>query len=239
MIPGLVHSAGAVFPRAMDATNPYAPPPMPAVPATDDISRQLQGLQYPLTLSFKILALASQATVTDANGRVVLYTKQRLLKFKEHVEIWTDNSQGTRLAEIKANKVIDWSARYFFTDARGAQIGSVGRRGWRSLWKAHYEVFNPGDSTTDFSIHEENAWIKVADSIVGDIPILGMFSGYFLHPSYLASRSSGAPAMRMTKQPAFWEGRFKIEKLADLTPREELNLFLSFLMMMLLERRRG
>jgi hypothetical protein len=154
----------------MEATNPYAPPPIPVIPATDDISRQLQGLQYPLTLSFKILALASQATVTDANGRTVLYTKQRLLKFKEHVEIWTDNSQGTRLAEIKANKVIDWSARYFFTDAQGSQIGSVGRRGWRSIWKAHYEVFNPGDSAADFSIHEENAWIKVADSIVGDIP---------------------------------------------------------------------
>lgn len=223
----------------MDTANPYAPPPVPAFPATDDIARQLQGIQYPLTLSFKILALASQATVTDATGRTVLYTKQKLLKFKEHVEIWTDKSQGTRLAEIKANKVIDWSARYFFTDAKGAAIGSVGRRGWRSLWKAHYEVFNPGDNAPDFSIHEENAWIKVADAIIGDLPVIGMFSGYFLHPSYLASRADGTPAMRLTKQPAFWEGRFQIDKLADLTPREELNLFLSFLMLNLLERRRG
>ena len=223
----------------MDATNPYAPPAIPAIPAHDDISRQLQGLQYPLTLSFKILALASQATVTDANGRTVLYTKQKLLKFKEHVEIWTDKSQATRLAEIKANKVIDWSARYLFTDTQGAPIGSVGRRGWRSLWKAHYESFNPGDETPDFSIHEGNPWIKVADSIIGDIPLVGMFSGYFLHPSYQASRRDGTPAMRLTKQPAFWEGRFQIEKTADLTPREELNLFLSFLMLILLERRRG
>ena len=52
----------------MDPSNPYAPPSMPSFPAEDDISRQLQGLQYPLTLSFKILALASQATVTDAPG---------------------------------------------------------------------------------------------------------------------------------------------------------------------------
>ena len=223
----------------MSANNPYSPPAIPAMPANDDISRQLQGLQYPLTLSFKILALASQATVTDANGRTVLYTKQKLLKFKEHVEIWTDKSQSTRLADIKANKVIDWSARYFFTDTTGAAIGSVGRRGWRSLWKAHYESFSPGDDSPDFSIHEGNPWIKVADSIIGDIPIVGMFSGYFLHPSYQASRADGVPAMRLTKQPAFWEGRFQIEKTADLTPREELNLFLSFLMLVLLERRRG
>jgi hypothetical protein len=222
-----------------DSSNPYSPPPIPVMPATDDISRQLQGLQYPLTLSFKILALASQANVTDATGRTVLFTKQKLLKFKEHVEIWTDKSQATRLADIKANKLIDWSARYFFTDARGTAVGSVGRRGWRSLWKAHYEVFNPGDENPDFSIHEENPWVKVADSILGDLPILGLFTGYFLHPSYLATRADGTPAMRLIKEPAFWEGRFRIEKSGNLTPREELNLFLSFLMLILLERRRG
>lgn len=223
----------------MDQSNPYAPPSFPSMPATDDISRQLQGLQYPLTLSFKILALASQATVTDATGRTVLYTKQKLLKFREHVEIWTDKSQGTRLAEIKANKVIDWSARYQFTDALGTPIGSVGRRGWRSLWKAHYETFNPGDEISDFSIKEENPWSKVGDAIFGDIPILGMFTGYLFHPKYSATRSNGTPAMLLTKQAAFWEGRFLIEKTGEMTPREELNLFLSFLMLVMLERRRG
>ncbi len=222
-----------------DPVNPYQPPAMPTVPATDELSRQLQGIRYPLTLSFKILALASQATVTDADGRVILYTRQKLLKFKEHVEIWTDKSQATRLADIRANKVIDWSARYFFTDAQGVAIGSVGRRGWRSLWKAHYESFNPGDDVPDFALQEENAWVKVADSIIGDLPVIGMFSGYFLHPSYLATRSDGTPAMRLSKQPAFWEGRFRIEKLVNLAPREEMNLFLAFLMLVLLERRRG
>lgn len=223
----------------MDHSNPYSPPLLSSIPATDDLSRQLQGIQYPLTLSFKILALASRATVTDATGRTVLYTKQKLFKFREHVEIWTDQSQGTRLAEIKANKVIDWSARYFSTDAQGVEIGSVGRRGWRSIWKAHYETFNPGDNVPDFSIQEENVWTKVADSFFSEIPIVGMFSGYLFHPSFLATRADGAPAMRMTKQPAFWEGRFQIEKLSEMTPREELNLFLSFMMLVLLERRRG
>ena len=212
---------------------------MPLVPATDDISRQLQAIEYPLTLSFKVLALASQATVTDAAGRTVLYTKQKMFKFREHVEIWTDPSQGTRLAEIKSNKVIDWSARYFSTDAQGGEIGSVGRRGWRSMWKAHYETFNPGDSSPDFSIKEENAWTKVADSFLSEIPIIGMFSGYFLHPSYLATRANGNPAMRMTKQAAFWEGRFRLDKLGEMTAREELNLFLSFMMLVMLERQRG
>jgi hypothetical protein len=221
--------------------NPYAPPASSIAPPLpkDNIARQIEGIQYPLMLSFKIIALASQATVTDANGRVVLHTKQKLLKFREHVEIFTDNSRATLLAEIKANKVIDWSARYFATDAHGQAIGSVGRRGWRSMWKAHYETFNPGDDQPDFSIREENPGAKLADSILSGIPLVGMLSGYFCHPRYAATRTDGTPAMRLTKQPAFWEGRFQIDKLGDLNPREELNLFLSFLMLVLLERSRG
>ena len=226
----------------MEETNPYAPPAMPSAPPplpADEISKQLQGLQYPLTLTFKIFALASQATVTDANGRVVLYTKQKLFKFREHVEIFTDKTQATKLADIRTKKIIDWSARYVSTAANGSEIGSVGRRGWRSIWKAHYEVFNPGDNAHDFTIQEENAWAKVMDSLLGEIPLLGLLTGFFFHPRYLAARTSGEPAMRLTKQAAFLEGRFLLEKLGPLSPREELNLFLSFMMLVLLERRRG
>jgi hypothetical protein len=118
-------------------------------------------------------------------------------------------------------------------------IGSVGRRGWRSLWRAHYETFDAGANHPDFSIHEENAGAKVMDSLLGGVPVLGLFSGYFFHPRYLASRSDGRPAMRLTKLSAFFEGRFRIEQLGELTPREELNLFSSFLMLVMLERRRG
>lgn len=209
------------------------------IPATDDISRQLSGIQYPLQLSFKILALASQASVTDASGKTVLYTKQKMFKFREHVEIFTDNTQATRLAEIKADKVIDWSARYSSTDASGQPIGSVGRKGWRSLWRSHYEVFNPGDADPDFSIHEENPGAKVMDSLLGEIPIIGMATGYLFHPRYLASRTNGQPAMRLEKKAAFFEGRFEITKVGEMTPREELNLILSFMMLVMLERRRG
>ncbi len=218
----------------------YAPPATPvAAQENDEIAKRLEGIQYPLKMSFKVIALTKQATVTDATGRVVLYTKQKFFKFREHVEIFTDKSRSTRLADIRANKVIDWSARYFSTDAQGSEIGSVGRRGWRSIWRAHYEIFNPGDEKADFSIREENPMSKVVDSVVGEIPVIGMATGYLFHPRYLATRAEGNPTMRLTKKAAFWEGRFQLDKLDEVTPREELNLFLSFLMMVLLERKRG
>ena len=107
------------------------------------------------------------------------------------------------------------------------------------MWRAHYEVFNPGDETPDFSIREENAAAKFFDGILGEIPIIGMLTGYLFHPRYAATKSSGEVMMRMTKQAAFWEGKFIIEKPGELTEREELNLIMSYLMMVLLERKRG
>lgn len=196
-------------------------------------------MNFPLDLRFKILAIAPQATVTDASGQQICYLKQKLFRFREKVEIYTDSSRSTLVATITANKVLDWSARYTFHDAQGNEIGSVGRQGMRSLWKAHYDVFNPGDEVPDFQIREENPWAKVMDSVFGEIPILGFLTGFLFHPSYLASRSNGTAAIRLKKVPAFLEGKFTITKLSEVSAREEMNLLLSYLMVNLLERRRG
>jgi hypothetical protein len=177
--------------------------------------------------------------VVDATGRSVIHVRQKLLKFKEHVEIFTDASRSTKLAEIKANKIIDWSARYNFKDAWGGEVGSVGRKGWRSLWRAHYDIFNPGDAVPDFSIREENPFSKVMDGIFGQLPVIGLLTVWLFHPRYLATRTNGAPAMRLVKKPAFWQGKFDIEQAGPMTPRETMNLLLSFVMLTLLERRRG
>lgn len=197
-------------------------------------------MKYPLQLSFKLIALAPQVTITDASGEQICYVKQKLFKLKEHVQIFTDKTRSKPLADIKANKVLDWSARYTFTSPDQKVLGSVGRKGMRSLFKAHYETFVGPDESHDFDIQEENALAKVGDSIFGSIPIIGFFAGYLFHPKYLASRAGGTPAMRLTKQPALWEGRFIMEKLDDsLTSEEELSLMFSYLMLVMLERSRG
>lgn len=196
-------------------------------------------MNFPLELRFKIIAVAPQAIVTDADGNTICYLKQKLLRLREKVEVFSDEKRTNLVATISANKILDWSARYTFHDAEGNEIGSVGRRGARSLWRAHYDIFNPGDTKADFEIREENPWTKVLDSILEGIPVLGFFTGLMLHPAYLASRTDGTPAVRLQKQAAFLEGKFTITKQTDLSANEELNILLSFLMVNLLERRRG
>lgn len=195
-------------------------------------------MNYPINLTFKLLALASQIYVNDANGALLGYVKQKMFKLKEDINIFADESQTHVLYNIKADRVLDFSARYTFRDGAGNVIGSIKRQGMRSIWKANYEVANAADQVV-YVIHEENAWIKVVDALVGELPIVGMFTGYLFNPAYLMERGPGNVIARLAKQPAFFEGKFQITPKEQIASQEEPLVLLSFLTMTLLERRRG
>jgi uncharacterized protein YxjI len=194
-------------------------------------------MNFPLDLSFKKVALNPQVKVSDASGQVMLYTKQKAFKLKEAVTIFADVEQTRPLYTINADRVLDFNAKYNIADAAGRHIGAVARKGRKSLWRAEYEVLDGGGPP--LTIREENGWVKVADALFGELPIAGIFSGYVFNPSYLMTNASGAPLMRLSKQPAFMQGKFRIEKLGVMSESEETRAVLSFLMMVLLERRRG
>ena len=194
---------------------------------------------FPLDLRFKILALASQISVTDARGQVICYVKQKMFKLKEAVTVFSDASQTTPLFKIAADRIIDISAQYRIEDMQGTELGVVQRHGMRSFWRAHYEVRQGG--TLAFTLREENAWIKVADHFFGQLPIVGILSGYLFHPAYLLTRGSesGQVVLRVEKRPALFEGVYRIEQKSAATEDEQRLGLLSILMMALLERQRG
>ncbi len=195
-------------------------------------------MKFPLDLTFKVVALAPQVTVTDMEGKTVCYVRQKMMRLKESVDVYTQKKDGEKICEIRANKVIDFSATYHFLDNSGRTFGAVQRKGMRSLWKAHYEILDPTNPI--MLIREENPWIKVVDSLVGEIPVIGIASGFLFHPSYLVSRmASQTPLVRITKAPALFESKFHIEKLSEFDQQDETRIVISTLMMVLLERDRG
>lgn len=195
-------------------------------------------MNYPITLTFKLLALASQIYVRDADGNLLGYVKQKLLKLKEDVNVFADENQTRLLYNIKADRVIDFSAKYNFTDAQGRFLGSIKRQGMRSIFKTHYIISDANDQPV-MEIHEENAWIKVIDAVIGEIPVVGMFTGYLFNPAYIVSKNGGAAIARLQKQPAFFEGKFELTSQAPMAESEEVAVYLGVLMMTLLERARG
>ena len=190
-------------------------------------------LNYPLTLSFKVIAFNPQVRVTDSSGNLVLYVKQKALALKEDVKIFSDDGQKNQLYQLKANKIIDFSAQYNITTPSGGALGSVKRQGMASLWKATYNIVDAAGAEAGL-IHEENTWLKVLDGLVSDIPFVGMF----INPAYLVEYR-GSTVLYLKKQPAMLEGRFTVEKRGDFSDADEGLLMSSVIMTMMLERSRG
>lgn len=201
--------------------------------------------QYPLNLRFKLIALAPRITITDASGTEQLFVNQKILNLKEDVRIYNNSKKEREVYRIQANRIIDFSATYKFVhSANNAPIGSVKRKGMRSLWRATYFSDNPNGQTTHH-MKEDNPWVKIGDALLSEVPIVGLFTGYFMNPSYTAYRGAdreneSQPVMKLVKTPAFFESTYSIE-LANpsVSADEEIQLLLSLMMLVQLERRRG
>ena len=195
-------------------------------------------MNFPLVARFKVLAIASQISVTDASGTLIYYVRQKAFKLKEAVTVFRDEAQTQPVFKVEADRILDVSARYRIEAAGGAEIGVLQRHGMRSFWRTHYDIERGGHAA--LTIHEENPWIKVLDGLFGSIPILEFFSGYVFHPAYLVSPGPDSPAvLRIVKKPALLEGRFEIQRLGHLDEVTTELALVSVLMMLLLERSRG
>lgn len=201
--------------------------------------KTMQNIQFPLDLTFKVTTLSNDFIATNAEGRTVAYVRSKLFKLKEDIQVFSDESRTQLNYTIKANKWLDFSASYMFSDAQGNDLGMIARKGWASLWKAHYEILD-NNKQLEFTLREDNAWVKVWDALLCEIPLLGAFSGYFFNPSYsVINPATGLPVAQLKKQKSFFGRRFTITKLQDIDENEQVRVLLGCMMMILLERRRG
>jgi hypothetical protein len=196
-----------------------------------------QRLRFPLQMTFKLLAFAPQFLVKDAHGQPVAYVRQKLFKLKEAITVFTDEAQDQPLYQIKADRVIDFSPLYHFTDPQGLALGGIKRHGMRSMWKAGFDVLD--HDVTHFSINEKSVMTRFLDGLFGQIPLIGLLSGYLFHPAYQVTRPDGTLVAELTKQPALFEGRFAAEQMAPVNEREEQQLLLALVTVLLLENARG
>jgi len=198
----------------------------------------MQHIQYPIKFSFKITTLSNDFTAIDATGATVAYVRQKMFKLKEAITVYSDTSKSDILFTIKANKWLDWSAAYAMFDANGTEIGKIARKGWKSMWKAEYEIIDQ-NGKQQYKVQEASAWTRIADSLVGEIPVVGFFTGYMFHPTYNVTDTNGDIVAKLKKKPSFFGKEFTVEKLSEIDPDDKERVMLGLMMMILLERRRS
>ena len=200
---------------------------------------KIKDFQYPLEFEFKIGTLSNDFTAKDATGKTLVYVRQKMFKLKEAIQVFATEKKEEVLFTINADRIIDFNACYTFKDDEGDVIGQIGRKGAKSLLKAHYEIYDD-NKEPEFIIQEENPWAKFWDALLGEVPILSMFTGYMFNPRYAVKRTKdGETIIRLSKEKSFFGRRFKVDKIGTLEDGEDERIVLGLMMMSLLERRRG
>ena len=196
-------------------------------------------MRYPLELKFKIAAISSQIYVTDADGNQIFYVKQKLFKFKENIEIFSDDSKTQKVYNVKADRIIDFSPELTLSDANNNPLGSVKRHGRKSIWRSTYDI-NIG-SQLQLKVTETNPWAKLLDQLLAQIPFLGILSAYIFHPHYAVTDQNGQTIASLEKRPAFFEGKYRLDG-SSITGFDEAThrVFAALMMVVVLrERFRG
>ncbi|APZ45300.1 hypothetical protein BW723_02845 [Polaribacter reichenbachii] len=198
----------------------------------------VQDIQFPITFEFNISTLANDFTAKDCKGNTIAYVRQKMFKLKEDISVYNNDTKSELNYKIKADKWLDFSTAYSFYDKKGKEFGKVVRKGWKSMWNAHYEIIDQHQKQ-QYVINEKNVWIKVLDSLVGEIPILSFFTGYLFNPTYLVKNTKGETIIELTKLKSLLGKNFKVSKIGGLDNDDDDRVMLALMMFVLLERRRG
>ena len=80
----------------------------------------------------------------DNQEDLIGYSKQKALKLKEDIRVFSDDSKSHEILKIKARGVLDiWSQSYDFTDSNtGENIGGIQRQGGKSLLQDSYSLYD-------------------------------------------------------------------------------------------------
>lgn len=215
----------------MNMHNPYSPP-------NANLEKPYAKIPLDLDISMKMIALAPQFYLYDVNGNQVGFIKQKLLKLKESIQVFKDDSKTEITHTIKADSILDLSAGYAISNQSGV-IGKTQRLGMKSLWRTEFHVYDKDNHHTH-TIQLANPIVQFVEGLIGLIPIVGdilnIISGYFLNPTYHILNADDTVVAVMKKRPALFEGKYEVRSEYELDDDTQELLALSLLTLIIIQR---
>lgn len=80
--------------------------------------------------------------IYGSTGELIGHCHQKAFKLKEDLRIYTDKTKSEELIVITTPKVIDFSAKYDVKLPTGESIGTIQRKGLKSMLRDTWLVFN-------------------------------------------------------------------------------------------------
>jgi len=113
----------------------------------DTVTTMHSAFQYQeYTLKRQVLALTGKFRIYDPQGRLVLFSQQKMFRLREDIRVYSDEAKSQELLLIQARQILDFSAAYDVIDSAYHQkVGVLRRRGWKSLMRDEWEILDPSD----------------------------------------------------------------------------------------------
>ena len=117
-----------------------APTPAPAAPPAQVSQAPVRpSLWYQnfYRIRKKVLAITNQYWIEDASGTLLGYSKQKFLKLKEDIRVYTDESMAQELFQIRQQQILDvWGIFAIVDSATNTVLGYVRRKALASSFVA-------------------------------------------------------------------------------------------------------
>ena len=98
-------------------------------------------------LKRQAIALTGKFRFYDPMGNQVMFSEQKMFRWKEDIRVYADESKTREVLSIKARQMMDFSASYDVVDTEMNQkAGVLRRKGLRSLLRDEWEVLDENDN---------------------------------------------------------------------------------------------
>lgn len=197
----------------------------------------MQNLQFPLDFKFHIATLSNDFSVSEANGQTIFYVREKMFTLKDKIKVYGDSNKSELLYELTSNRLIDFQQTFTITDKNGSIVGKARRKTLKSFWTATFHIYDADDNHI-FTIKERSGLTRMIDGAIGEIPVVGFFTGYVFNPKYVLLDPNGNELMELSKEPSFFGRKFKLNNYKAQPEQYEL-FILSYMMLLISDRNRG
>lgn len=104
--------------------------------------------------------LGASFHVFDESGSVVAYCQQKAFKLREDIRLYTSEARTEELLTMKARSIIDFGVTFDVTLPSGEVIGSIRRKGLRSMFRDSWLLYS-ADGTEIGKLLEDSGTLAI------------------------------------------------------------------------------
>ena len=103
-----------------------------------------------------VFAIGGAFRVLSPDNKLLLYSRQKIFKLKEDIRVYNDLEMHDEVLFLSARQILDFSGAFDVIDSKtNEKIGSLRRKGIRSMIRDKWEILDANDSL--FAYIEEDS----------------------------------------------------------------------------------